>query len=47
MLGFEPFYVGGPEIDRSVVTGRLGADVLEDAGVEDFVPQRGWRAVLN
>jgi hypothetical protein len=45
--GFEPFYVCGPEIERSVVTGRLGADVLEDEGVDDFVRRRGWRAVLN
>ncbi|KAJ5812062.1 hypothetical protein N7474_008363 [Penicillium riverlandense] len=47
VLGFEPFYVCGPEIERSVVTGRLGADVLEDEGVDDFVRRRGWRAVLN
>lgn len=46
-LGFEPFYVGGPEIERSIVTGRLAADVLEDEGVDDFVPRRGWRAVVN
>ncbi|KAJ5610545.1 hypothetical protein N7510_007264 [Penicillium lagena] len=47
VLGFEPFYVGGPEVERSVVTGRLGADVLEDEGVDDFVPRRGWRAILH
>ena len=46
-LGFEPFYVRGPEIERSVVTGRLGGDVLADEGVEDFVARRGWRAVLH
>ncbi|GFF76021.1 hypothetical protein IFM53868_01729 [Aspergillus udagawae] len=46
-LGFEPFYVRGPEVERSVVTGRLGKDVLEDEGVRDFVPRRGWRAVVE
>ncbi|KAJ5090651.1 hypothetical protein N7532_009335 [Penicillium argentinense] len=40
--GFEPFYVLGPEVERSVVTGRLGKDVLDDEGVQDFVPRRGW-----
>ncbi|KAB8249950.1 DNA polymerase ligase-domain-containing protein [Aspergillus flavus] len=47
LLGFEPFYVRGPEVESSVVTGRLGRDVLEDEGVEGFVPRRGWRAVLE
>ncbi|GIJ82255.1 hypothetical protein Asppvi_000761 [Aspergillus pseudoviridinutans] len=46
-LGFEPFYVRGPEVERSVVTGRLGKDVLEDEAVRDFVPRRGWRAVVE
>ncbi|EEP77884.1 predicted protein [Uncinocarpus reesii 1704] len=45
--GFEPFFVRGPEVERSVVTGRLGRDVLEDEGVEKFVGRRGWRPVLN
>ncbi|KAE8134309.1 hypothetical protein BDV38DRAFT_163712 [Aspergillus pseudotamarii] len=47
LLGFEPFNVRGPEVERSVVTGRLGREVLEDEGVEGFVPRRGWRAVLE
>jgi hypothetical protein len=41
-----PFYVHGPEIERSVITGRLGADVLVDEGVA-FVARRGWRAVMD
>lgn len=45
--GFEPFYVRGPEVERSVVTGRLGQDVLEDEQVEGFQPRKGWRPVLN
>jgi hypothetical protein len=46
-LGFEPFYVRGPEIELSVVTGRTGNEVLEDENVEGFIPRRGWRPVLN
>lgn len=37
--GFDPFYVRGPEVERSIVTGRLGGDVLNDEGVEGFVPR--------
>jgi hypothetical protein len=47
LLGFDPFYVRGPEVERSVVTGRTGYEVLEDEGVEGFVPRRGWRPVLQ
>lgn len=46
-LGFEPFYVYGPEFERSVVTGRTGNDVLNDENVKGFTPRRGWRPVLN
>lgn len=46
-LGFEPFYVRGPGVERSVVTGRLERDILQDEKVEGFVPRRGWRAVLG
>ncbi|GAM43171.1 hypothetical protein TCE0_047f17761 [Talaromyces pinophilus] len=46
-LGFEPFYVRGPEFERSVVTGRTGNDVLVDENVEGFTPRRGWKPVLN
>jgi len=45
LTGFDPFYVRGPEVERSVVTGRVGGDVLRDEGVQGFVPRRGWRAV--
>ncbi|KAL2003807.1 hypothetical protein VTN02DRAFT_2161 [Thermoascus thermophilus] len=48
LLGFEPFYVRGPEVERSVVTGRLAREVLEDEGVEGLVRRRrGWRAILE
>ena len=46
MPGFEPFYVRGPEVERSIVTGRLGREILEDEGVQGFLPRRGWRPIL-
>lgn len=42
-----PFYVRGPDHERSVVTGRLGADILRDEGVVGFVGRKGWRPVLS
>lgn len=42
-----PFYVRGPEYERSVVTGRLGKDVLKDEGVEGYVGRKGWRPILG
>ncbi|KAK1690125.1 hypothetical protein BDP55DRAFT_649748 [Colletotrichum godetiae] len=42
-----PFYVRGPDVERSVVTGRRGDEVLRDGGVEGFVRRKGWRPVLN
>ncbi|KAL3474640.1 DNA polymerase ligase-domain-containing protein [Aspergillus californicus] len=47
LLGFDPFYVRGPEIERSVLTARLGGDVLRDEGVTGFIGRKGWRGVLN
>lgn len=42
-----PFYVHGVEVERSVVTGRLGAEVLRDEGVVGYVGRKGWRPVLK
>lgn len=47
LLGFDPFYVRGPDFERSVVTGRLGSDVLNDEKVEGFVPRMRWMPVLK
>ncbi|KAL4998741.1 DNA polymerase ligase-domain-containing protein [Aspergillus recurvatus] len=44
--GFDPFHVRGPEVERSVVTGRRAPDVLRDEGVKGFVPRKGWTPVL-
>lgn len=42
-----PFYVRGSEFERSVVTSRLGSEVLRDEGVTDFRGRKGWRAILD
>ena len=47
MLGFEPFFVQGKEVERSVVTGRTAEEVLLDEGVHGYVGRRGWRAVIE
>ncbi|RBA12263.1 hypothetical protein FPRO05_03713 [Fusarium proliferatum] len=42
-----PFYVRGPDHERSVLTGRLGADILRDEGVDKFIQRQGWKPVLK
>lgn len=42
-----PFRVRGPDHERSVVTARLGRDILRDEGVTGFVARKGWTPVLN
>lgn len=42
-----PFYVRGVEHERSVVTGRLGSEVLRDEGVVGYVGRKGWQAILK
>ncbi|RGP64083.1 ABC1 containing [Fusarium sporotrichioides] len=42
-----PFYVHGSNHERSAVTGRRGAEILQDEGVEQFVQRKGWKPVLN
>ncbi|KAF2192239.1 hypothetical protein K469DRAFT_694371 [Zopfia rhizophila CBS 207.26] len=45
--GFEPFYIRGRNFERSVVTGRLAADVERDEGVEGFVGRGGWVGITT
>ena len=45
--GFEKFHVLGRDVERSVVTGRLGSDILRDEGVEGYVPRGGWKGVIE
>jgi hypothetical protein len=40
--GFEVFHVRGRGVERSVVTGRLAAEVESDEGVEGYVGRKGW-----
>lgn len=42
-----PFYVRGPDHERSIVTGRLGSEVLKDEGVVGYVGRKGWRPILR
>lgn len=42
-----PFYVRGPDHERSIVTGRLGSEVLRDEGVVGYVGRKGWRPILR
>lgn len=44
-LGFERFVVGGRDTERSVVTGRLGSEILADEGVVGYVPRGLWRPI--
>ena len=46
-MGFEPFYVLGREVERSVISGRVAGEVLGDEGVKGFVGRRGWRGVTE
>jgi len=45
--GFDRFVVGGREIERSVVTGRLAGEILADECVVGFVPRGHWRAITE
>ncbi|KAF2834298.1 hypothetical protein M501DRAFT_1001295 [Patellaria atrata CBS 101060] len=45
--GFEPFVVGGAEVERSVVTGRLCKDIMADEGVMGFVSRKNWKALVD
>ena len=45
--GFEPFFVMGREVERSVVTGRRASDIMADEGVSGYVGRRGWRPVVD
>ncbi|KAF2786174.1 hypothetical protein K505DRAFT_412094 [Melanomma pulvis-pyrius CBS 109.77] len=45
--GFEAFYIRGREFERSVVTGRLAAEVEADEGVEGYVGRAGWMGITE
>ena len=45
--GFEPFFVRGAEVERSIVTGRLSEDIMADEGVKGFRARKMWVPVLE
>ena len=45
--GFEPFFVRGADFERSVVTGRLSKEVMEDEGVQNFRARKNWMPILE
>lgn len=46
-LGWDSFNVKGKEHERSVVTGRLAAEVMEDEGVKMYKGRKMWRPILE
>ena len=44
---WEPFFVRGRDVERSVITERNADEVMADEGVEQFVGRKMWRAVLE
>ncbi|KAL9127602.1 MAG: hypothetical protein Q9217_003560 [Psora testacea] len=47
VMGFEPFFVMGREVERSVITGRTAEEVMRDESIEGFVGRKGWRPVTE
>jgi hypothetical protein len=45
--GFEPFFVLGADVERSIVTGRLSSDVFADEQVQGYVPRKSWRPIVE
>lgn len=45
--GFDAFFVLGSEVERSVVTGRLSKEIMEDEGIAGFRPRKMWRPVME
>ena len=47
LQGFEKFWVMGRDVERSVVTGRLAGDILQDEGVVGYMPRGLWRPITE
>ncbi|KAK5256165.1 hypothetical protein LTR16_003881, partial [Cryomyces antarcticus] len=45
--GWDPFFVEGRDVERSIITGRSAAEVMADEGVEGFIGRKMWRPVLE
>lgn len=44
---WEPFYVRGRDVERSIITGRGADEVMADEGVSKFVGRKMWRPILE
>lgn len=44
---WDPFFVKGRDVERSVVTGRTADEVMEDDGVSKFVGRKMWRPIME
>ncbi|KAF2235321.1 hypothetical protein EV356DRAFT_483884 [Viridothelium virens] len=44
---WEAFYVRGREEERSVVTGRLAGELMQDEGVEGYAGRKMWMPILG
>ncbi|KAI5206419.1 hypothetical protein E4T39_02447 [Aureobasidium subglaciale] len=45
--GWKPFFVKGRDVERSVITGRNAAEVMQDEGVHGYVGRKTWRPILE
>lgn len=45
--GFETFFVQGREYERSIVTGRLAQDVMDDEGITMYMGRKMWRPITE
>ncbi|KAF4549680.1 Hypothetical protein D9617_20g027360 [Elsinoe fawcettii] len=45
--GFEKFVVRGRDEERSIVTGRLAMEVMDDAGIRGYKGRKMWRAITE
>jgi DNA polymerase Ligase (LigD) len=44
---FQPFFVRGAEVEKSVITGRTSDEVMSDEGIEGFVARKRWKPILD
>ncbi|PSK50460.1 hypothetical protein B9Z65_404 [Elsinoe australis] len=47
MGGFETFFVQGREVERSIITGRMAMDIMDDAGMKGYKGRKMWRAITE
>lgn len=47
LKGWETFIVRGREHERSVVSGRLAQDVMDDEGIKSYAGRKMWRPITE